>query len=294
VKGPTNLTYLIIRATDLDAWERFGEDIVGFQLAEKTADRLIFRMDRLRHRITVERGSEDDIVASGWLFDSPEDLGDFSEHLKSRGYEVFVGSPELLAARYVGALCYIDGPNGVRHEFVANPVVADGNDRFVSKVLEGKFVTGRLGLGHYIEVASDYKKSFDYLKDVIGVKVSGFMRSPGLKELEVAFFHSATGRYHSIGTAALPIPKKCFHVGLELETLNDVGRALDRAAADKIVEKGFGFHPNAETLSFYFRTPSGFWFEMGFGEIVIDDNNWHVETHYETSSWGHKPFNSQG
>jgi 2,3-dihydroxybiphenyl 1,2-dioxygenase len=291
VKGPTNLTYLIVRASDLDAWERFATDIVGFQLAEKTADRLIFRMDRLRHRITVERGHEDDIVASGWLFDSPEELGKFSEHLKGLGYDVQVGSPELLAARHVGALCYIDGPNGVRHEFVANPAVADGNDRFVSKVLHGKFVTGRLGLGHYIEVASDYKKSFDYLKNVIGVKVSGFMRS---RNLEIAFFHSETGRYHSIATAALPIPKKCFHVGFELEDLNDVGRALDRAASAKIVEQGFGYHPNAETTSFYFRTPSGFWFEFGYGELIIDDDNWHIETHYETSAWGHKPYHSQG
>lgn len=290
MNGPANLAYLVIQASDIDAWEDFAVNIVGFQVGSRSPDRLTLRMDRAPQRFIVERGGDDDVVASGWLFDSIEQLESHVDHLRSCGHVVTQGDDALLASRCVNALVYVEGPNGIRHEFVANPVVAQGHDVFASKVMEGKFVAGRFGLGHYVEIARDYRSTYKFLKDVVNLKVSGFIRSEELGNVDIAFFHANTGRYHAIATAQLPFPKRCFHIGMEVDDFNDVGRAFDRAAAAGIIEQNFGYHPNAQTTSFYFRTPSGFWMELGYGELVIDDSDWQIETHHETSAWGHKPY----
>ena len=41
--------------------------------------------------------------------------------------------------------------------------------------------------------------------------------------------------------------------------------------------------------SFYVRTPSGFEIEYGTGGLLVDYENWEVETYDAMSFWGHRP-----
>lgn len=287
--GITCLGYLVIGAGDLDAWASFATGIVGFQIGRRTDETLTLRMDGNAYRLMVEKGPEEDVKAAGWQLDTIEDLENYVAQVRERGVAVVKDDGPIRAARGVHALYHCVDPNGLRHEFFCDPTLATDQDPFVSQVLQSRFITGRFGLGHFVEVAKDYGAMFDFLKNALGLRLSGYMRPPGT-DIEVAFFHTETGRFHSIATIALPkFPKLCAHIGLEIEDFNDVGRAYDRATAADLVEQTIGHHPNAKTTSFYMRSPSGFWMEMGHGELVIDDDDWHIETHAELSAWGHKP-----
>lgn len=82
--------------------------------------------------------------------------------------------------------------------------------------------------------------------------------------------------------------KKIFHIGIEVMSLDDVGRALDRARqAGVTITASIGHHPNAKSVSFYMDGPSGFQFEILWDEIIIDRAHWQVMTYKETSDWGH-------
>ena len=60
------LGYIGIEASDLAGWEAFGVGVRGLQLAEKDAERLVFRIDDRAHRITVTAGPADDLVHQGY------------------------------------------------------------------------------------------------------------------------------------------------------------------------------------------------------------------------------------
>jgi 2,3-dihydroxybiphenyl 1,2-dioxygenase len=287
--GITNLGYLVIGSNDLDGWAKYATEVVGFQVGRRTATSLALRMDKCAYRLLIEKGGEEDVKVAGWQLDTVEDLEAYVARVRTQNVVVHKGEPELLAARGVHALYYCIDPNDLRHEFYVDPTLAIDQDPFVSQVLQSRFITDRFGLGHFVEVAKNFEETFHFLKNVLGLRLSGYMRPEGT-DVNVAFFHTDTGRFHSIATVALPkFPKRCAHIGLEIEDFNDIGRAYDRADKADVLELTMGHHPNAKTTSFYMRSPSGFWVEMGHGEVIIDDNDWHIETHAELSAWGHKP-----
>ncbi|MNC29234.1 3-methylcatechol 2,3-dioxygenase [compost metagenome] len=112
---------------------------------------------------------------------------------------------------------------------------------------------------------------------------------PGLL-VDPTFFHTASGRHHSIATAENPMATKTLnHFMLQVEDLDDVGLAYDRTVKAGIpVALELGHHPNDRMFSFYARTPSGFNFEIGWGGVVIDENDWEVRSYSQMSDWGHK------
>ncbi len=285
---PTCLGYMVINASNLDAWEIFARKIVGFQVGERTDTMLKLRMDKASYRFMIEKGNIDDVTAAGWQFDTFSELQAYVEQVRANGGDVIQGDAALAAARGVHHIYHCTDPNNLRHEFYCDPVLAMDKEPFVSEVLQSRFIAERFGLGHFVEVVKDFDASFHFLQNVMGLRLSGYMRPTGTP-ITVAFFHTKTGRFHSIAIAALPMPKLCAHIGLEIEDLNDIGLANDRAMEADVAELTIGHHPNAKTTSFYMRTPSDFWLEMGYGEVIIDDDNWHIETHAELSAWGHKP-----
>jgi hypothetical protein len=76
---------------------------------------------------------------------------------------------------------------------------------------------------------------------------------------------------------------------LQTIDMDDVGRALDRAAAAGLtITSSLGRHTNDRMTSFYVRTPSGFDVEYGWGGLEVDDDHWTVTSYDATSLWGHK------
>ena len=290
----SSLGYLCVSSNKLADWETFAADILGMSAArDEASGALCLRMDEYEQRLRIEPGSEDDLVAAGWQFETADALETYVQELSARGIATVPGDAALAASRRVEQLYLCTDPDGIQHEFFYGP--AHAAQAFRSPVLRGGFVTGALGVGHYVSAAKDYDKTLAFHREGMGLKVRDRIRAPlmtphGELPFDATFFHTATGRHHSFATAAMPFPKRIHHIMVEVSDFNDVGLAYDRClAAGGPIMMGLGHHPNDGMFSFYAITPSGFAIEFGHGGCVVDDDNWHVRTYSQLSDWGHAP-----
>lgn len=289
----STLGYVVCKAKNLDEWEGFAKNILGLQIGERSDDALALRMDERALRVLIERGDDDDLVALGWELETSEALEARVKHVRERGVEVVEASAEVARSRRVERLCYCVDPNGVRHEFAFGPTLSPISEPFNSPLLAGPgFETGRLGVGHVLEVARDYAQSVSFFTDVIGLRISDYIRDSGVfpgVTVDATFLHAATGRHHSLATASMPSPKKINHLMIQVKSLDDVGLAYDRARRAGVpIIMELGHHPNDQMVSFYAVTPSGFGIEYGWGGIVIPRDEWTVRNYSQLSDWGHR------
>ena len=109
---------------------------------------------------------------------------------------------------------------------------------------------------------------------------------PG-QSLELTFLH-CNPRHHTIALVPAPAPKRLDHFMLQVDSMEDVGLAYDRAERMGVrIAGSLGRHTNDRMFSFYAHTPSGFQVEFGWGGRTIDEN-WTVVRHKAPSTWGHK------
>ena len=86
-----------------------------------------------------------------------------------------------------------------------------------------------------------------------------------------------------------PSAKHIGHFMIELNSIDDVGRAYDLADERGVwITQRLGRHTNDHMISFYMETPSGFGVEYGWGGRTVDDSNWQVTKHDHFSMWGHR------
>ncbi len=285
-----NLAYVVVAASDLGAWRSYAENIVGCGICETEDGSLGLRLDNHPWRVLITEGADDDMTHAGWDLGSPAELEAYVEAVRSRGGEVREEPAELVAARCVERLFSLADPNGFRHELFCGRTGLKSDGGGLSSILRGKFVTDELGIGHILPVSKDYDQGVGFYKDVLGLRYSDRIRqemAPGIYA-DATFFHSATGRHHSLATGAFPSPKRLNHLMLEYTDMNDVGFACDRAKKAGIpIVLELGHHPNDQMFSFYMRTPSGFGLELGHGGIVIDEATWEPQLYSVMSDWGH-------
>lgn len=286
------LGYVGFGVSDLDAWQSFATNILGMQVGQRDANSMTLRMDEYCQRFFLEHNDIDDIIAAGWEFTSERELEDYVAELREKGIEVEPLRAEKCRRRHVEKAYTCRDPNGFAHEFFFGHGVAVLKDQFRSSVLKSRFVTGELGVGHILPFANQNNgpETIEFYKNVLKFRVSDYIRQevqPGMT-VEATFFHTKSGRHHSIATAQAPTPKVLNHFMIEAADIDDVGLAYDRAVAAGVpIVLELGHHPNDRMFSFYAQTPSGFNFEFGWGGIVIDED-WEVKTYNQMSDWGHK------
>lgn len=290
----STLGYLCITASDLPQWQRFAVDVLGMQVsAHPEPGHLALRLDEVVQRILITEGPDDDLTAVGWQFNTAAELDDYVVALSARGIEVAVGSDALVKSRRVEQVYTATDPDGLRQEFYYGPVHAHGDRPFRSEVLRGGFVTGELGVGHFVSAATDYADTIGFYQDGLGLRVSDHIRAllktpAGTLAFDGTFFHTVTGRHHSFATAQIPFPKRIHHFMVEVEDPNDVGMAYYRCLAAGVpIMMGLGHHPNDGMFSFYAVSPSGFAVEFGSGGVVVDADHWTVRSYSQLSDWGH-------
>ena len=288
----TCLGYYILGAKDLQAWATFAEDILGLRIAHQDDEYLTLRMDEYVHRVVLEKSDLDDFAGAGWMLDNAVLLEEFVRQLAAKGVEVKDGGEELAQKRGVSKVYYTEDLNGFRHEFYHGLELAPFTEPFRSKVVShAGFVTGRLGIGHFVPIVKDYKATVDYFVNVLGLRISDYIRaevSPGFIN-EATFLYTHTGRHHSIATMHIPnFPKRIRHIMFQVNDLFDLGRAYERTQKAGLLAQTLGQHTNDRTLSFYIWSPSGYQIEYGWGGIIVDDATWNTKIHTAPSVWGHK------
>ncbi len=280
------LAYLGFGVSDFAAWERFATGVLGLEVARRLPDGgFTLRMDDRAERFFVTEGP-DDLAFIGWQVADEAALAECAARLEKAGVRVEGGTDEEKALRAVRGLIKFRDPGGIPVEIGYGHARADAP--FASKVVKSRFVAGDLGLGHLVISTRNRDESRDFYIDVLGFKLSDHIVCDlGGYHVDIAFLH-VNGRHHSLAMGG-PMPKRVHHFMLEVEHMDDVGLALDRAQdAGVIIEQGLGRHPNDKMFSFYAQTPSGFQFEYGWGGRIVDDAVWKPTTYDCISEWGHR------
>lgn len=285
----TELGYVVIGAPDLEKWRDYGTKVLGMAAVDGPDDTLYLKMDGRDFRFLIQKSEKDALFASGWSVDDEASFYEVRADLEAANFEVTPGTDAERKLRKVQAFFSFIDPAGLRHEVSWGPIASF--TKFVSPI-GTKFVTDGLGLGHAVLPTSDIDGTVKFWVDVMGFGVSDLLHltlAEGVPPIRVYFLHCAAGRQHSLAFAELTDPTGCNHLMVEVDSVDEVGRALDRVEQNGVkLTLTLGRHVNDDMISFYMKTPGGFQMEYGTGGSVKDWSDYKVFESTRGSHWGHK------
>lgn len=285
----SKLAYMGANATDVAAWRKYTADVLGLEVSGDSTDRRLYvRADERHHRLTIDAAENDDIAYVGWEVASHEALEEAAAVLEKNGVGVEPGNANELAERRVIEMVHFRCPySGVRMELsVGNEVIFNPGFR-PTRDLAG-FVTGELGMGHFVLYTSDVQAAASFYVRTLGFGISDWVVNPERAHL-AAFLH-CNPRHHSMAFIQWPnAPRKIQHVFFETNSLDDIGSTYDVCVERNLQSTTIGRHPNDRSVSFYFRNPSRWFIEYGWQLRTIDPNNWPTEQYVLRPGigWGH-------
>jgi 3,4-dihydroxy-9,10-secoandrosta-1,3,5(10)-triene-9,17-dione 4,5-dioxygenase len=297
--GIGSLGYLRIESTDVAAWREFGVRVLGMVEGRGPDSGAVYlRMDDFPARLVILPGERDRLLASGWEVAGEPELAAVGRALDEAGVAVKTGTPDELADRRVGQMLRCDDPSGNALEIFcgaaleARPAVSPYGNRFV---------TGSMGLGHVVLPVSDTEAAMRFYTEVLGFRLRDSMRMApelfgqpaGGPPLWLRFL-GCNPRHHALALAPFPATAGIVHLMVEVEALDDVGRAMERATRRGAqMSATLGRHANDLMVSFYVATPGGFDIEYGTDGLRVDDATWVSRETTAISLWGHK-FSAPG
>jgi 3,4-dihydroxy-9,10-secoandrosta-1,3,5(10)-triene-9,17-dione 4,5-dioxygenase len=294
-----SLGYLRIESADVAAWREFGVRVLGMMEGRgPEAGAVYLRMDEFPARLVILPGEQDRLLASGWEVPGEDELAEVSRALARAGVAVKAGPAAELAERRVGQLLRFEDPSGNTLEVFCGAAL---EHRPVSSQYGNRFITGVMGLGHVVLPVSDEQSALRFYTEVLGFRLRDSMRmAPELFGRPAAGaplwmrFLGCNPRHHSLALAPFPVAAGIVHLMIEVATLDDVGRALDRCTRRGApVSATLGRHANDLMVSFYVRTPGGFDIEYGTDGRLVDDATWVSRETTAISLWGHR-FSAPG
>jgi 3,4-dihydroxy-9,10-secoandrosta-1,3,5(10)-triene-9,17-dione 4,5-dioxygenase len=291
--GIRSLGYLRIESADVGAWREFGVRALGMVEGRgPEAGAVYLRMDDFPARLVIVPGERERLLASGWEVPGDSDLAEVGRALEEAGVAVKAGTTAELAERRVAQLLRFDDPAGNALEVFSGTAL---EHRPAVSPYGNRFVTGFLGLGHVVLPVSDDESALRFYTGVLGFRLRDSMRMapelfgrPAGPPLWMRFL-GCNPRHHSLALAPFPAPAGIVHLMIEVASLDDVGRAMDRCARRGAPASAtLGRHANDLMVSFYVRTPGGFDIEYGTDGRLVDDATWVSQETTAISLWGHQ------
>jgi 3,4-dihydroxy-9,10-secoandrosta-1,3,5(10)-triene-9,17-dione 4,5-dioxygenase len=261
----SSLGYLRLESNDIGRWKVFGTDFLGLMPVEGgDSDSLYYRLDDYPPRIVVAPGAESRMTAMGLEVLDERVLTRLVADVEKAGIKVTEGTAAEAAERRVTGFVRFNDPG-------ENPV-----ELYYGTVLDhvpvhtpsvSKFVTGDMGFGHAIVSAEDARATFDFYVNVMGFIERNTMKTP---DGGTTWFMGCNPRHHTLGVTGMPGPGRLLHFMVEAATLDDVGRALDRAAKYEIpMMNSLGRHTNDHMVSFYVWSPEYYAVEFGWNGLQV-------------------------
>ncbi|MFK0113647.1 VOC family protein [Streptomyces sp. NPDC091217] len=264
--GVRSLGYLRLESNDLGKWKAFGADFLGLMPDEGgDSGSLSFRMDDYPARVVVSPGAQSGMTALGFEVIDERELARLVADVEKAGIKVTAGTEAEAAERKVTGFVRFSDPGGNPVELFYGTVL---DHVPVQTPLVSKFVTGDMGFGHAIVSAEDARTTFDFYVNVLGFIERNTMRSPG----GTTWFMGCNPRHHTLGVTPMPGPGRLLHFMVEAATLDDVGRALDRAAKYEVpMMHSLGKHTNDHMVSFYVWSPENYAVEFGWNGLKVPE-----------------------
>ncbi len=286
-----SLGYLRIESADPAAWREFGTKVLGLTEGRgPDPDAVYLRMDDFPARLIIVPGDAERLLATGWEVAGDQDLAEVERALAAAGAPVRTASEAELADRRVGRLLHAEDPSGNALEIFSGAAL---DSRPAVSQYGTAFVTGSQGLGHVVLPAAGDEETLAFYTGLLGFRLRDSMRLPGEffgrpgTQVWMRFL-GCCPRHHSLALAPMEPAAGIVHLMIEVATLDDVGRALDRCVRRKApVSSTLGRHANDLMVSFYVQTPGGFDIEYGTDGRVVDDATWVSRESTAVSLWGH-------
>jgi 2,3-dihydroxyethylbenzene 1,2-dioxygenase len=282
----TELGYMGFGVKDLEIWKKFASQILGLEVADDgEKDRCYLRMDYWHHRIVLHSDPSDDLLYLGFRVAGPEEFREMQEQLGKAGVKFRIGSEDEASERHVLELMKLEDPDGNPIEIFHGPHVQFSRPFHPGRGMHGRFKTGPGGVGHCIVRERDIEAAYRFYR-LLGMRGGvEYKIRMGKQTLAPVFMH-CNERDHTVAFGLARPDKRFNHLMLEVDNLDDVGLTHDIVRREKIpVEITPGKHSNDHMFSFYFRTPSGWMLEYGYGGR---DATYQSE-YYSEDVYGHMP-----
>ncbi|GAB2546795.1 VOC family protein [Nocardia sp. NPDC059240] len=283
-----SLGYVRAHIADVDAWRKFAFDTIGFaEGSGPNAESIYLRVDEHTYRFELVPGDRDAVIAVGWQVADRRSLQLVRETLEKAGIAVTTLSVTEAVNRHVEeAIAFVD-PSGFTIEVFHGPLL--DHSPVVGK-FGNRFVTGDLGLGHVVLPVRDIEEARQFYTEVLGFASRGSFRvGPPEHPIWIRFM-GVNPRHHSLALipGSRPDGPGIVHVMVEVDSLDDVGRALDRVnKAGYHLSSTLGRHTNDKMISFYVRTPGNWDLEFGCEGMLVGDD-YVAEEMTADSYWGHE------
>ena len=287
--------YIGIDCTKPAAVAIYLRDVVGLMPgAPREGAASTWRVDGKAVRLWLQQGERDDAACIGLAATSV----DAYERTLARLREADVDCTPLTAdqkrLRGVRDGVSMRAPWGVTLDLVHG--LEESATPFTSPNFPHGLVTQGQGFGHYVFIvgtAEDYAASRRFVIDLLGLKLTDWLRLPmGPVEMNVSFFH-CNPRHHSLAIGFVPmpaVPQKLHHINFEVTEVAEVGLAYERALrAGTPLANTIGQHANDGMVSFYSISPGGWAVEVGATGRTVGDDWSDVREYDRISDWGHQP-----
>jgi 3,4-dihydroxy-9,10-secoandrosta-1,3,5(10)-triene-9,17-dione 4,5-dioxygenase len=286
-----SLGYITISTANIDRWRQFAFGILGFAQGNGPDDSALYlRMDERAARLIVVPGETDRVLTIGWEVRDRPALQRVKSALDGAGVPFKQLSIDEADTRRVEEVITFEDPAGNAIE-VFHGAVLDHSP--VITPFGARFVTGDQGLGHVVVPATDPNGLFDFYTEILGFRSRGTFRVPLPKEfgpVRVRFL-GINERHHSLAIvpAGHQRDPRLVHIMVEVDTLDAVGRALDRINSEGFqLSSTLGRHTNDKMISFYVRAPGDWDIEFGTDGMRVDEKYYTAEEITADSYWGHQ------
>jgi len=274
------LAYVAIETADMQPWVRFAEEVMGFEVTRDDPGMVRLRMDNRPYRYLISETAQEGLPVLGWHAGDGEALDAVRAGAAALGLDVAPLPDAALRARKVADGIRFRCGNGITHEVVHGFAAGEG---FAPRGDVTGFVTGSCGMGHVVWTVPDLRAMDDLMIGAFGMALREDIPTP----LGTGHFYGCNPRHHSLAAmtgGALGVQ----HVMTEMRELDDVGRAMDRAA-DHGYEmlQPLGRHRTDHMVSFYVMTPGGFGMEVGWGAVTCGEDWPEVRDANRCRPWGH-------
>jgi 3,4-dihydroxy-9,10-secoandrosta-1,3,5(10)-triene-9,17-dione 4,5-dioxygenase len=288
------LGYLRIESTDTTAWVQFGAEVLGLMEAPRPDSQgaQFLRMDNHPFRFMIEPAGQDRLAAVGLQYRDAATWQSTCDALASAEHAPTMGSAEEAERRCVSAFASVQDPSGNTVELFYGRKL--DYRPFNSPAGVGRFITGDeysgdLGLGHVVLPAPATAATLAFYTDLIGLEVCDDLHLPAPPDSRVIFMHADNPRQHSLALYNQAHPAGVVHIMVEVETLDEVGLALERVQrAGLPVLASLGRHVNDNMCSFYVSGPGGIAIEYGYDGLLVDWDNYTPTVSTEGDLWGHQ------
>lgn len=248
-----DIRYVRLGTPRLDEAQRYATEVLGLQVARRTARAVYLRSDDRDHTLVYVEGRPDD-HAVGFEIDSADELDAAASLLDNSGYPVARGTRDDAEQRHVADFVRFTDPSGNPVELVLQP-------HHSGRRYYGHRDAGVEGFSHVGLRTLDAPRDERFWTSLLGARVSDRIGDAPLLRIDAVHHKIALFKSDRAGVQ---------HVNHQVESIDDLMRAWYMLQERGVrILFGPGRHPTSGAMFLYFEGPDAMTYEFSTGVRLI-------------------------